>query len=264
MSTAADRIKANAARFRPPLGNRPGQRVAQRTKVLCPPPQGRDVKLIERHEAQRLVARLDRALAGFSHPLTERALLWDVTRLPALRPKLGHVPRPRRALVEQTLDLYVSAVEPVLADLGAGGGYTYTANAALDALTAGQQVTDQFNFTVTDSGGKSVAPASAAICSRTALGNTSEPNTAGTPSARIWVTTEPDRLSAFTSATARPWPWPPTRSRPPTSPHGPTRPSPDCGRRPSSRWCAGGRASTAPAAGRSISDRPRARACSPS
>ena len=60
------------------------------------------------------VARLDRALAGFAHPLAQRALLWDVTRLPELRPKLGHVAADRRGLVERTLDRYEAVIEPAL------------------------------------------------------------------------------------------------------------------------------------------------------
>lgn len=61
------------------------------------------------------VARLDRALAGFSHPLARRALLWDVTRLPELRPKLSHLASDRRPLVERWLDRYEALIEPVLA-----------------------------------------------------------------------------------------------------------------------------------------------------
>ncbi len=60
------------------------------------------------------VARLDRALAGFSHPLGRRALLWDVTRLPQLRPKLTHLPASRRALVERWIDRYEAVIEPAL------------------------------------------------------------------------------------------------------------------------------------------------------
>ena len=62
-----------------------------------------------------VVARLDSALAGFSHPLTDRGLLWDVTRFLDLRPKLDHVATDRRALVAHALDLYETVVEPALA-----------------------------------------------------------------------------------------------------------------------------------------------------
>ena len=60
------------------------------------------------------VARLDQALAGFSHPLAQRAILWDVTRLPELRPKLAHIGADRRALVERWLDRYDAVIAPAL------------------------------------------------------------------------------------------------------------------------------------------------------
>jgi len=60
------------------------------------------------------VARLDQALAGFSHPLAQRAILWDVTRLPELRPKLEHIAPDRRALVERWLDRFDAVVAPAL------------------------------------------------------------------------------------------------------------------------------------------------------
>jgi 4-aminobutyrate aminotransferase-like enzyme/Ser/Thr protein kinase RdoA (MazF antagonist) len=63
------------------------------------------------------IARLDRALAGFTHPLTQRVLLWDVTRLPELRPKLDHLPSDRRDIVERALDRYEAVVEPALPHL---------------------------------------------------------------------------------------------------------------------------------------------------
>lgn len=52
------------------------------------------------------VARLDRALAGFAHPLSARPLLWDVSRLAELPPKLEAVPRERRPLVAAELDRF--------------------------------------------------------------------------------------------------------------------------------------------------------------
>jgi 4-aminobutyrate aminotransferase-like enzyme/Ser/Thr protein kinase RdoA (MazF antagonist) len=61
------------------------------------------------------VARLDQALAGFSHSLAHRALLWDIARLPALRPKLSHLGPERRVLVARALDRYEEVVEPALA-----------------------------------------------------------------------------------------------------------------------------------------------------
>ncbi len=60
------------------------------------------------------IARLDRALAGFDHPLARRSLSWDVTQLPQLRRRLPHVPVARRDLVERWLDHYESRVQPLL------------------------------------------------------------------------------------------------------------------------------------------------------
>ena len=60
------------------------------------------------------VARLDQALAGFSHPLANRALLWDVARLPQLSDRLAYLAPDRRGLVERYLERYVAAVEPSL------------------------------------------------------------------------------------------------------------------------------------------------------
>ena len=47
-------------------------------------------------------ARLGRALRGFFHPAADYEILWDITRLPELRPLLGpSLRRPRRAQVER-------------------------------------------------------------------------------------------------------------------------------------------------------------------
>ena len=59
-------------------------------------------------------ARLDQALAGFSHALGHRELLWSLTRLPELRPKLAYLAPDRRTLAERFLDRYETAVEPLL------------------------------------------------------------------------------------------------------------------------------------------------------
>ena len=60
------------------------------------------------------VAQVDLALAGFVHPLADRAIAWDVTRLPELRSKLGHVPAEHRALVERWLDRFDAVIAPAL------------------------------------------------------------------------------------------------------------------------------------------------------
>ena len=63
------------------------------------------------------VARLDQALVGFSHPLANRALLWDVARLPQLGDRLAYLATDRRELVERYLERYVAVVEPSLASV---------------------------------------------------------------------------------------------------------------------------------------------------
>jgi 4-aminobutyrate aminotransferase-like enzyme/Ser/Thr protein kinase RdoA (MazF antagonist) len=65
-------------------------------------------------------ARLGRALRGFFHPAADYGILWDITRLPALRPLLGHIPDgARRAQVERVLDRFEARVAPVLPRLRA-------------------------------------------------------------------------------------------------------------------------------------------------
>jgi len=68
----------------------------------------------------QVTARLGRALRGFFHPAADYEILWDITRLPALRPMLGHVPdRARRAQVARVLDRFEARVAPVLPQLRA-------------------------------------------------------------------------------------------------------------------------------------------------
>ena len=65
-------------------------------------------------------ARLGRALRGFFHPAADYEILWDITRLPALRPILGHIPdASRRAQVARVLDRFEAQVAPVLPGLRA-------------------------------------------------------------------------------------------------------------------------------------------------
>ena len=65
-------------------------------------------------------ARLGRALRGFFHPAADYEILWDITRLPALRPLIGHVPdSARRAQVARILDRFEAQVAPVLPGLRA-------------------------------------------------------------------------------------------------------------------------------------------------
>src|SRR5215467_6639126 len=65
-------------------------------------------------------ARLGRALRCFFHPAADYEILWDITRLPALRPMLGHVPDlARRAQLARVLDRFEAQVAPVLPGLRA-------------------------------------------------------------------------------------------------------------------------------------------------
>ena len=65
-------------------------------------------------------ARLGRALRGFFHPAADYGILWDITRLPELRPLLAHVPDgPRRAHLDRILDRFEARVAPALPGLRA-------------------------------------------------------------------------------------------------------------------------------------------------
>ncbi len=65
-------------------------------------------------------ARLGVALRGFFHPAADYGILWDITRLPALRPLLGHVSdAARRAQVARVLDRFEAQVAPALPRLRA-------------------------------------------------------------------------------------------------------------------------------------------------
>jgi len=61
------------------------------------------------------LARLDAALAGFSHPAARRELKWDLTEAGWVREHLGLIADPRRrALVESALARYEAEVVPAL------------------------------------------------------------------------------------------------------------------------------------------------------
>ena len=69
----------------------------------------------------RTLARLTRALAGFSHPGEEHALLWDMQHAVSLRPLLGMIPEDApRAWVTTLLDRFEARVLPVLPALPKG------------------------------------------------------------------------------------------------------------------------------------------------
>ena len=68
----------------------------------------------------QVTARLGRALRGFFHSAADYEILWDITRLPNLRPLLTHVcDDRRRAQVESVLDRFEARVAPVLPGLRA-------------------------------------------------------------------------------------------------------------------------------------------------
>ena len=65
-------------------------------------------------------ARLGRALRGFFHPAADYEILWDITRLPTIRPLLAHISDGRRrAQVERVLDRFEARVAPALPGLRA-------------------------------------------------------------------------------------------------------------------------------------------------
>jgi hydroxylysine kinase len=86
---------------------------------------GRPLHLTTRSMAQRrhlgaFLARLDVALAGFSHPAENHDLLWDLKRAYRVRGLLAEIPdAERRALPEQALDRFAAHVVPVLPSLRA-------------------------------------------------------------------------------------------------------------------------------------------------
>ncbi len=67
----------------------------------------------------QVTARLGRALRGFFHPAADYEILWDITRLPKLRPLLTHLSGGRRVQVESVLDRFEARVAPALPGLRA-------------------------------------------------------------------------------------------------------------------------------------------------
>src|SRR5215469_12940756 len=68
----------------------------------------------------QITARLGRALRGFFHPAADYEILWDITRVPKLRPLLTHVSDGhRRVQVELVLDRFEARVAPALPGLRA-------------------------------------------------------------------------------------------------------------------------------------------------
>jgi len=72
----------------------------------------------QRSSVARMLARLDRALAGLDHPAAARELPWDIQRADRVRPLLVHVADPaRRALAEVALAGFEQRTKPKLAGL---------------------------------------------------------------------------------------------------------------------------------------------------
>jgi len=68
----------------------------------------------------QVVARLGRALRGFFHPAADYEILWDITRLPQLRPLLAHISDgAHRAQAEWVVDRFEARVAPALPGLRA-------------------------------------------------------------------------------------------------------------------------------------------------
>lgn len=66
------------------------------------------------------IARLGRALRGFSHPAARHELLWDLQRAPQLRPCTSHIAdKADRMRVERVLDEFIADVLPGLVRLRA-------------------------------------------------------------------------------------------------------------------------------------------------
>lgn len=66
----------------------------------------------------QLLARLGLAFSGFDHPGSNPPLLWDMKRAASLADLVVHIDEPElRQVIEQTLDKFVSQVQPVLETL---------------------------------------------------------------------------------------------------------------------------------------------------
>jgi 4-aminobutyrate aminotransferase-like enzyme/Ser/Thr protein kinase RdoA (MazF antagonist) len=73
-----------------------------------------------RRSMGRFLARLDRALQGYFHPLARHDLLWDINRTLDLKAHLHHVKLPRhRQLIENALDHFERHIQPALPGLRA-------------------------------------------------------------------------------------------------------------------------------------------------
>jgi len=70
-----------------------------------------------RRSLAALLARLNRALAGFTHPAGVRDDLWDLTQLPALRSWTHYIAPDQREIIESEIDRFENSTLAVLAGL---------------------------------------------------------------------------------------------------------------------------------------------------
>ena len=82
-------------------------------------PDPAEMRTTHFREWGRTSARLGRALRGFGHAGSGQPMLWDIKRLPTLRPWLSAVPAARRPAIEVVLDRFDERVAPVLPRLRA-------------------------------------------------------------------------------------------------------------------------------------------------
>jgi 4-aminobutyrate aminotransferase-like enzyme/Ser/Thr protein kinase RdoA (MazF antagonist) len=82
-------------------------------------PEPTELRTSQLQDWGRTSARLGRALRGFGHPGAHQPMLWDVKRLPSLRPWLPAVPGDRRPAIELVLDRFDERVAPALPRLRA-------------------------------------------------------------------------------------------------------------------------------------------------
>lgn len=75
------------------------------------------VSLLQQRNLGIELARLSVALQDFEHPGADHVLLWDIQHAEGLRPMFDVFDPVRRPWMEETLDIFVNQVKPVLARL---------------------------------------------------------------------------------------------------------------------------------------------------
>jgi 4-aminobutyrate aminotransferase-like enzyme/Ser/Thr protein kinase RdoA (MazF antagonist) len=136
--SAPDAADADPSAFRATFAHTDGAHHVRMYDIL---PGRRRIDPLELDDAAlgawgETAARLGRALRGFSHPASERTMLWDVQHASRTRSMLGAIRDPaRRALVDRVLDRFDAVVAPALPSLRAQvvHGDLTTDNALTDA-----------------------------------------------------------------------------------------------------------------------------------